>query len=94
MRQLSERLRNWFEPNPEFYNGTLTIQSVRECYPRIGEKMKFLDGQFYVEATTRSWSYGGKMQATIEVTRGAIYDGNGRFQKPMEGVSKRVRLLV
>ena len=93
MRQLSEKLKSWYEPNPDLYNGTIKKHTTKENYARIGEKLRFLGGEFYIEGTTRTWEYGGHMYTNIQVTRGGRYSETGEYLGPLENVDQRVRIF-
>lgn len=68
-------LKNWFETNDTYLNGGFTIQVPNDeaMDPRIGDKIEFeglSDAFFYVEAISRTWTYGGSLEAQLSVTRG------------------------
>jgi len=99
MRDVSKMLKRWFEHNDEFYSGTLTIMTLgnREYMkrnPRIGEKIKFLGGEFYLESSDHSWEFLGPMVTKLNITRGYKYDASGNMEAPMDQVSRKLEAIT
>jgi hypothetical protein len=88
MRQVNEMVFDWYSKNPEFLNGTIEMMTMPDSYPRIGEKVRYLGGEFYVEETSRSWQYGGPMTTSLSVTRGYRYDENGNYIGPITNIGR------
>jgi len=97
MQELSERLFNWYSNNANFLTGTLTIMSVEneefKAVPRIGEKIGFLGGEFYIEAVRSSWEYGGVMTKSLSLSRGYMYDSSGNQVSPIEQIGPKIGVL-
>ncbi len=89
----SERLLHWYGKCDEFLNGQIDLIGVDNPkimeYPRIGEKLSFLGGEWYIERTLRSWVYGKSPRVTMDITRGYVYQ-NGAMQSPIPNVGKRL----
>jgi hypothetical protein len=70
-------LKNWFLKNDEFLSGTISfmVPTDSNMDPRIGDKLSIekINGDFYVEEITHTWSYGKALISSAGVTRG--YDG-------------------
>ena len=82
MHEYSKRLKNWFSHLDEMYMGSVTlVNNMRdaEAKIRIGDKVGFLGGEFYVKNTTHSWSYGSTPTITAQLIRGGRYNQNGSF---------------
>ena len=99
MRQMSEMLKRWFEHNDEFYSGSLTIMTADDKdymkrNPRIGEKIKFLEGEFYLESSEHAWEYGGPMTTKLSITRGYKYDGSGNMEAPLDQISRKLEAMI
>ncbi len=98
MREVSEMLKRWFEHNDEFYSGSLAImtsdnKNFMKRNPRIGEKIKFLEGEFYLESSDHSWEYGGPMVTKLTITRGYKYDASGNMEGPLDQVSRKLEAI-
>lgn len=104
MRDCATKLKNWYQHNDEFISGNISIMTIDERMwginglpdlkvPRVGERIKFLDGEFYIESDDHSWSYGGPMISNLRVSRGYKYDRSGNFIAPMEEVGQRLKLF-
>ncbi len=99
MRKVSEMLKRWFEHNDEFYSGSLTIMTpdnkeYMRRNPRIGEKIKFLEGEFYLESSDHSWEYGGPMTTKLAITRGYKYDASGNMEGRLDQVSRKLEAMI
>ena len=97
MRDVSEMLKRWFEHNDEFYSGSLTIMTLDNYMlrnPRIGEKIKFLEGEFYLESSDHSWELGGPMTTKLTITRGYKYDASGNMEGPIDQMSRKLETII
>ncbi len=99
MRSVSEMLKRWFEHNDEFYSGTLTIMTSGDRKymnrnPRIGEKIKFLGGEFYLETSDHSWEFEGPMVTKLTITRGYKYNASGEMEAPIDQVSRKLKAIA
>jgi hypothetical protein len=93
MNQISRELYYWYKPNEEFYAGTLTFMTMNDPYPRIGERLAFLGGEFYIEQTSRSWSAMGKMTTRLDISRGYHYNSAGWQMGRMENAGQKIKAL-
>jgi hypothetical protein len=57
-----------------------------ERNPRIGERLLFLDGKFYIRKSEHAWVYGGNPTNTLTVSRGMKYNDNGEMAAAPNGV--------
>lgn len=92
MAEYSKRMKAWYENIDKMLSGSVEMMTA-EGGPRIGERVEVQGWQFYVEAVTGSWSYGGAMQTTLQVTRGGIYNDRANdswFFKPASFVGGRI----
>lgn len=100
MSELSIMMKKWFGHNDEFLSGTINIMTIGEGLypnardPRIGEKAQFLEGEFYIEGTSHSWSMGGAMNTTLKVTRGYGYNMNGSPNKFIDAIGQKIRSIL
>jgi len=104
MRAISNKMSKWFEHNDEFCSGTLEIMTInskewrdskeyRELEnPRIGEKIKLLDGEFYVEEAEHSWGYKGPMITKLSLSRGYKYNPDGTMDRPIYGTKEEMKV--
>jgi hypothetical protein len=97
IQSLSNQLYNWFNNNIEFLTGTVTIMNVESAdhphYPQIGQRLGFLEGEFYIEEVRRSWQYGGSMTATLSVSRGFMYSSTGEQRQPIDKIGQKIGVL-
>lgn len=98
----SKQLKEWFTNNDEFLSGTLNIMTIDESEsrwkgklknPRVGEKIRFIDAEFYVEESQHSWNYGGPMRTSLNVTRGYVYN-NGVMLRKVENLGAKARTIT
>lgn len=97
MQEMSQRLKDWYGNNADFLSGSITIMGVDDekynAYPRIGERLGFLGGEFYIEATRSSWSYGGPMLRSLSISRGYSYTAAGAQREPIRQVGPKIGVL-
>jgi hypothetical protein len=97
MHDLSQKLKDWYSNNADFLTGTITCMNVQNSdyssYPRIGERLGFLDGEFYIEGTESSWQYGGPMLRTLQISRGYMYTSGGAQREPIPQVGPKIGIL-
>jgi hypothetical protein len=90
----SDRLYDWYHNNDEFLSGTISLNNVPDKDNKmidIGEKIKYLTGQFYVEGYKRSAKYPEKMTTILNVTRGYEYDSLGNQKQPIQKLGMRLQ---
>jgi hypothetical protein len=94
---LNMRAEYWFSRLDEMYAGTITmitnfkIKEDRDGFvnPRVGCRLSFLGGQFYIEKSEHSWSYGRTPLNRLTVSRGMVYDpSNGRIKDEIPGIGE------
>ncbi len=97
VRQLSQQLYDWFHNNALFLTGSVSIESVDTIeypnYPRIGERLGFLGGEFYIETAQHSWQYMGEMVTTLGLSRGFLYTKQGEQKGPIDKIGQKVGVL-
>jgi hypothetical protein len=84
---------NWYSRLDDMYSGSLTICTDfnnPETNPRIGCRARFLGGEFYINKTEHTWNFGGTPTIKITLSRGMIYDKNGKMRPGEEGVIKNI----
>lgn len=91
MGKMNRMVRQWYERNAEFLNGTVETMTVPDTYVRVGERLRYLNGEFYVEGTSRSWTYGGPMITNLTVTRGYKYDDSGEYIGPIRNLGTSLK---
>jgi hypothetical protein len=102
MKEFSRMMKRWYQHNDEMYSGSISIHTINNADwqgtedknysqiqdPKIGERISFLDGEFYVESVDHSWSYMGAMTTRIGVSRGYRYDSSGNMIGKLENVAR------
>ncbi|GHU65089.1 hypothetical protein FACS189447_03400 [Spirochaetia bacterium] len=90
--ELNERVMYWYSRLDEMLSGSISIATDFHATkrPRSGERAGFLGGEFYINKTERSWSYGGTPKTNLTVTRGMKYNQDGTQANRMEGLGKRL----
>ncbi|MDR1905170.1 MAG: hypothetical protein LBQ88_23175 [Treponema sp.] len=100
LQKLDLRTKYWFSRLDEMYSGTITLitsfkkkgedRSGRDLpgNPRAGCRVSFLGGQFYVEKSEHSWQYGRTPVNRLSVSRGMVYDANGKIKEEIPGIGK------
>jgi hypothetical protein len=74
LQKLNKKLMDWYGNLEKMYNGMLILSTdLSMDMPQAGEKIAFLGGEFYVEASEHTWNYGGNPQTTLTISRGGIY---------------------
>jgi hypothetical protein len=91
MNSTSNEMQGWFHLNDEMLSGSVSIMTMVDC-PKIGNKLKFLGGEFYIEESSHSWSVGSVMQTQLNLSRGYVYS-MGKPVRRMSNLGKRVSVL-
>jgi hypothetical protein len=97
--KLNIRTDYWFSRLDEMYSGTITLitnfkakedrRGKIRVNPQAGCRLSFLGGQFYIEKSEHSWSYGGTPLNRLTVSRGMIYDSSdGRIKDEIPNIGK------
>lgn len=80
LQKLNERLAAWYGNIDKMYTGTITMKTdLSQDMPQAGERVLFLNGEFYVIEAEHRWNYGGNPETTISIGRGGDY-GGGSFR--------------
>lgn len=91
-KDLNKRIMNWYGRLDEMFKGTITLSTiVREQMPMCGEIVSFLGGEFYVNETEHSWSFGGNPETKLTVSRGGDYSTK-KFA-PLKNITKRYSIF-
>jgi hypothetical protein len=91
-RKINERAARWYSRLDDMLTGNITIVTnfvEPHRNPKIGEKVFFLDGEFYVKSVSHTWNYGGNPSINLNVSRGMIYN-NGTVPEGDAGVLKQL----
>lgn len=84
--ELNQKLADWYGYFDEMYDLNITIANILdEENAKIGERIGFIGGEFYVTNESHSWSYGQTPKITYQCERGGKYF-NGKFKK-LDGIS-------
>jgi hypothetical protein len=93
IKNLNDRASYWFSRLDDVYSGSITVCTdfnAPETNPRAGCRAKFLGGEFYINRTDHTWNFGGTPTIKLTVSRGMVYDENGKTRPGSEGVIKNV----
>ena len=79
IKECTDRMKEWYGALDELYSGTINlVRGVGDNLPKIGERIKFINYEFYVTDKTHSWNYGNPINVTLNVSRGAFYNALGK----------------
>lgn len=95
---LNTKMMNYYSHLDEMYDATITIiNDVSLTYEEkahIGDRLKFVGGEFYITGEEHSWNYGKSCQITYHCERGGVYDPNqdwnSNFFRPIPKISRRL----
>ncbi|MCQ2577559.1 MAG: hypothetical protein MJ176_03395 [Treponema sp.] len=74
----TKKMKDWYGSLDELYSGTINlVRGAGDELPRVGERVKFIGFEFYVTDKSHSWNYGGPVNVTLNVSRGASYSKTG-----------------
>jgi hypothetical protein len=93
LKKINEKAKNWYSRLDDMYTGSITICTdfnEPETNPRIGCRAKFLGGEFYINKADHTWNYGGTPTIKLTLSRGMMYDENGKMRPAEEGIIKNV----
>jgi hypothetical protein len=99
LSKLDLKTKYWFSRLDEMYSGTIMLitsfkrkkdgnGNYSSENPRAGCRVSFLGGQFYVEKSEHSWNYGRTPVNRLTVSRGMVYDANGKIENEIPGIGK------
>ena len=89
IKRLNELAAYWYGRNDEMYSGSITICTdfkQPRTNPRVGCRVKFIGGEFYINKTEHTWTYGSTPTIKLSVSRGMVYDENGIMRTGRYGV--------
>jgi hypothetical protein len=93
VQTLNKRAAYWYSRLDDMYSGSITIiTDFNEPHtnPRAGCRAKFIGAEFYIKSGEHSWTYGGTPTIRLSVSRGMIYDNQGKMKPGEEGVIKNL----
>lgn len=101
MLNLSSMMQRWFEHNDEFLSGSIEFMTIDDNWwpgyiqqPQLGERMRFLEGEFYIEEITHSWQYDGSMVSRINISRGYVYNPSGDMIEPILNPGRKADVIL
>jgi hypothetical protein len=78
LQKLNERLHQWYGNLDKMFSGNITMETdLAQDMPQAGERVSFLNGEFYVIGAEHRWTYGGNPETSISLGRGGDYAGGG-----------------
>lgn len=78
---LTARIKSWYENVDEMLSGSITLAMNYDNKPIMpGERVSFMDGEFYVEGVSHSWNFGMGGEVNLSLSRGGSYIA-GTWQK-------------
>ena len=87
-KDMASRLKVWYSHLDDMYDGNFTMVATKgKAIPKIGQRLKFASGQFYITSLDYSWSYMGSPTIKCQAERGAEYQ-NGSFARAISGLSR------
>lgn len=95
MQEKSQQLMDWYKDLPDMLKGSITLSlvfgnDINRIQP--GQVVQFLTGEFYVDAVTHNWGYGGGGQINLSVSRGGMYS-EGKFIGKIRNITDVMKLL-
>lgn len=90
LKELNERIGNWYGKLDEMYDATVSCLVVNKYKTaNVGEKLIFMNGEFYVTGIEHSWTYGYSAKVTYHCERGGAYDLLGNF-KSLKNITRKI----
>ena len=93
IKALNKLSAYWYSRNDDMYSGTITVITdfkQPKTNPRIGNRAKFLGGEFYINKAEHTWTYGAAPIIKLSVSRGMMYDNAGIMIDGGAGIIKDV----
>lgn len=88
--RLNKLLAEWYGNLDEVLTGSITIVNIAgNVNAKIGERISFIGGQFYVIGENHSWNYGDSAKITYQLDRGGKYSTSGVFTE-LTGISRNL----
>lgn len=99
--RLSGQLKEHYEHNDSMYSGRLAMAFYEDeargiSLPRIGDRISFLGGQFYVNETTVTMNAGSPLQSVLGLCRGYVYGDTPKtcYKGPLQNMGKALAGLA
>lgn len=89
LQSLNKMLKYWYARVDEMYSGNITVCTnfnETDTNPKIGCRLGFLGGEFYITSVTHSWNYGGVPMIRLSVSRGLKYDSAGKIEGSLKNI--------
>jgi len=93
VQALNKRAEYWYSRLDDMYSGSITICTdfnEPRTNPRVGCRAKFMGAEFYIKKGEHSWAYGGTPTIKLTVSRGMMYNEQGRMYDGEAGVIKNL----
>jgi hypothetical protein len=93
---LNQLAMNWYSRNDEMYSGSIIVcndYNNPSNNPKVGCRAAFLGGEFYINKTEHTWTYGATPTIKLSVSRGMVYDENGIMTEIIQDVGSRYKEL-
>jgi hypothetical protein len=93
IRKLNGLAEYWYSRNDDMYSGTITVITdfkQPKNNPKVGCRAKFLGGEFYINRTEHTWTFGGTPTIKLSVSRGMMYDEKGIMRDGEDGIIKGI----
>lgn len=80
--ECTKKLKDWYGELDELYSGTINlVRGQGDMLPAVGERVKFINYEFYVTDKSHNWSFGNPINITLNVSRGGFYNKAGMRDK-------------
>lgn len=88
-KSLNEQLKEMYSFQHKTFSGRIKVIDEGEC-PKIGEKLNFITHEggsnlqttsFYIIQESHSWNYSSSATVDYTLSRGAVYNKSGKFDK-------------
>lgn len=87
-KRLAGRMKSWYSNLDDMYDANFTMVAIKnKALPKLGQKLKFANGQFYLTGLDYSWSYSSSPTIKCQAERGGEYQ-NGSFARAISGLSR------
>lgn len=86
-QELNTKLKNWYGNLDDMYDLSIGIVNTHDIKQKVGDKIKFLGGEFYIAGETHNWQYGQNPRINYDCTRGGVYDIKGNFLEKIKNIT-------
>jgi hypothetical protein len=93
LKELNELAAYWYSRLGDMYSGAITVCTdfnAPKTNPRVGHRLKFMGGEFYINRAVHTWNFGGTPTIKLTVSRGMIYDDGGKIIPGDSGIIKNI----